>query len=57
MMRRKNYENMRLRKEVRDVKRELRSVRDHLERCDRMDALIKEMKRSAREMLLMSREL
>jgi hypothetical protein len=39
------------------MRKEIKMVRAQLERCDRMDELIKEMKRSAREMLLYSREL
>ena len=47
----------RLRQEVRTMRKELRVVSRRLDRNDRIDELIKEMKRSAREMLLISREL
>ena len=39
------------------MRRDMKMVKAQLERCDRMDVLIREMKRSAREMLLYSREL
>jgi len=47
----------RLADDLKSVKRDLRKVKRQLEREERLDNLIAEMKRSAREMLLMSREL
>lgn len=53
----RNDELRRLRQEVRAMRRDVRKVKSQLDRYDRIDGLIAEMKRSAREMLLMSREL
>lgn len=55
-MKKNNYIRQ-LRQEVRTIRRELKVVSCRLDRNDRIDELIKEMKRSAREMLLISREL
>lgn len=52
-----NNEFRRLRREVRAMKKEIKNVNSRLDRYDRIDELIADMKRSAREMLLMSREL
>lgn len=54
---RKQREIRRLRQEVRAMRKDLGMVKGQLDRYDRMDVLIKEMKQTAREMLLMSREL
>lgn len=47
----------RLRKDVRRMRKDIDTIKLTLEREKRIDRLIDDMKRSAREMLLMSREL
>lgn len=47
----------RLRKEMRDARKDIDRMRTMLERESRIDSLIDQMKRSAREMLLVSRGL
>lgn len=42
---------------VRAIKKEVRQLRAEIERNNRIDELIAQMKQAAREMLLMSREL
>ena len=56
-MRRTHQEIRKLRKEVRTARMEIARMAAAMEREKRMDSLISEMKRSAREMLLLSREL
>lgn len=56
-MRRTQRDIRQLRKDVRAVRQDIGRMRSVMETEDRMENLIKEMKRSAREMLLMSREL
>lgn len=47
----------RLRQEVRTMRKDMKKIKRQLDRYDRIDELIAEMRRSAREMLLYSREL
>ncbi len=47
----------RLLKDVRRMRKDIDTIKLTLEREERIDRLIDDMKRSAREMLLMSREL
>ena len=46
-----------LARDMKEMKREVRQMRIELERYNKIDQLIDEMRRSAREMLRMSREL
>lgn len=53
----RNHDLRSLRKELRAARRDIARMRGMMETENRLDNLIKEMQRSAREMLIMSREL
>lgn len=53
----RNHDLRSLRKELRAARRDIARMRGMMEIENRLDNLIKEMQRSAREMLIMSREL